>query len=187
MSAALIAAAAVLLTPQTAPHPSTLEPYSAPVIRPFEPADDFGRELVQGEAVVAAGRPVLAAPVTVEAWSRAHEAPPGELQLAYERGVASAELRADQTAGPLDGAWRVVDAEGRVLFDLVLMDAGAGRAEGGWRTPREHGAAVAEDGVLQLENGGGTIALERAGAGWRGRLTADGRTQAVTLSRPDRA
>ena len=185
MSAVLIAAAAVLLTPQYAPHPSTLEPYSAPVIRPFEPEDDFGRELAEGDVAAAAHRPSLTAPVTVDDYDGSYEAALGDVEIAYAQGVASAEIRADQSAGPLDGAWRVADAEGRTLYDLVLMDPGVGRAEGGWRTPRDHGPAVAEGGVLTLEGGGGTLRLERAGDGWRGRLTASGRTQTVTLSRPD--
>lgn len=185
MSAVLIAAAAALLTPQSAPHPSTLEPYSAPVIRPFEPGDDFGRELAEGDVAGGAHRPPLTAPVTVDAYDGSYEVTPTDLEIAYEQGLASAEIRADQTAGPLDGAWRVTDAEGRTLYDLVLMDPGAGRAEGGWRARRDHGAAVAENGVLTLEDGGGTIALERAANGWRGRLTAGGRTQTVTLTRPD--
>lgn len=185
MSAVLIAAAAVLLTPQTAPHPSTLEPYSAPVIRPFEPDDNFGRELAEGDGAGAAHRPPLAAPVTVDAYDGSYEVTPTDLEIAYSQGVTSAEIRADQTAGPLDGAWRVTDGEGRTLYDLVLMDPGVGRAEGGWRTAREHGAAIAEGGVLTLEDGGGVARLERTGDGWRGRLTAGGGAQTVTLSRPD--
>ena len=185
MSGVLIAAAVALLTPQAAPHPSTLEPYSAPAIRPFEPDDDFGSETAEGDAVGRPHRPALAAPVTVDAYDGSYEATPTDLEIAYAQGVASAEIRADQTAGPLDGAWRITDAEGRTLFELVLMDPGGGRAEGGWRAGRDYGGAMAADGVLTLEDGGGTIVLERTGAGWRGRLTADGRTRPVTLTRPD--
>jgi hypothetical protein len=184
MSGMLIAALAGLLTPQSAPHPSTLAPYSAPAIRPFEPGSDFGREIAEGDAADTAHRPPLAAAVTVDAYDRSYEVTPTDLEIAYEQGVASAEIRADQTAGPLDGMWRIRDAGGRILYDLVLMDSGDGVAEGGWRSPRASGGAVADSGELTLE-GGGVIVMERAGAGWRGRLTVDGQTRPVTITRPD--
>lgn len=185
MSAVLIAAAAALLTPQAAPPPSTLETYAAPVIRPFEPGNDFGRSNGEGDTAPRPYRAPLTASVTVDAYDRSYEAAPTGLEIAYDQGVAAAEIRADQTAGPLDGAWRVSDAGGRPLYELVMMDPGVGRAEGAWRRDRDYGGAVAEGGVLTLEGGVGTISLERDGAGWRGRLTADGRPQPVTLTRPD--
>ncbi len=184
MSGILIATLAALLTPQTAPHPSSLEPYSAPAIRPFEPGSDFGREIAEGDAAATAHRRPLTAPVTVEAYDRSYEASPTDLEIAYDQGVASAELRTDQTAGPLDGFWRIEDAEGRALYDLVLMDRGVGPVEGGWRNGRDMGGAVSDGQTLTLEGGGGVIVLERAGPGWRGQLSLDGRTRPVTLSRP---
>jgi hypothetical protein len=185
MSGILIATLAGLLAPQTAPHPSTLEPYSAPVIRPFEPGSDFGREIAEGDAAAAAHRRPLTAPVTVDAYRGSYEATPTDVEIAYEQGVSAAELRADQTSGPLDGYWRIRDAGGDVLYDLVLMDPGVGRIEGGWRNGGDAGGAASDGRVLTLENGGGVIALERAGTGWRGRLTVDGRTRPVTITRPD--
>ncbi|MBU1383773.1 MAG: hypothetical protein KJ916_02855 [Alphaproteobacteria bacterium] len=189
MSGILIAALAGWLTPQAAPHPSTLTPYTAPVIRPFEPGSDFGREVAQGDGANTAHRRPLTAPVTVEAYVGSYEVTPTDIETAYEQGVASAEIRADQMAGPLDGAWRVVDAAGATLYDLVLMDAGFGPVEGGWREPggpgvRRSGAALSDGRSLTLE-GGGVITLERSGGGWTGRLTLDGQTRPVTLSRPD--
>ncbi|MBF0665732.1 MAG: hypothetical protein IR159_09380 [Brevundimonas sp.] len=185
MSGVLIAAVAALLTPQAAPHPSTLEPYSAPAIRPFEPDDDFGREIAEGDSAHPAHRPPIAGPVTVDAYDGSYEATPTDLEIAYSQGVRSAEIRADQTAGPLDGAWRVSDAGGRTLYELVLMDRGAGRVEGGWRDGGDFGGAVAEGRALILEDGGGRIVLEPTGDGWRGRLTIDGQILPVTLTRPD--
>ncbi|MBW8305103.1 MAG: hypothetical protein K0M78_14515 [Brevundimonas sp.] len=185
MSGLWIATLAGLLTPQAAPHPSTLEPYSAPAIRPFEPGSDFGREIAEGDAAGVAHRRPLAAPVTVDAYSGSYEASPTDIEVAYEQGVTSAELRADQAAGPLDGFWRVRDDEGRTLYDLVLMDPGVGSIEGGWRNGRDMGGAVSDGRTLALEGGGGLIALERAETGWRGRLTVDGRTRPVTITRPD--
>jgi hypothetical protein len=184
MSGILIATLAALLAPQTAPHPSSLEPYSAPAIRPFEPESDFGREIAEGDAAGAAHRRPLTAPVTVDAYDRSYEATPTDLEIAYDQGVASAELRTDQTAGPLDGFWRIEDAEGRPLYDVVLMDRGVGPVEGGWRNGRDGGGAASDGRTLTLEGGGGTIVLERAGSGWRGQLSLDGRTRPVILTRP---
>lgn len=184
MSGILLAALAGLLTPQAAPHPSTLELYTAPVIRPFEPGPDFGRETAEGDVGPAPHRAPLTAPVTVDAYDGAYEVTRTDAQIAYDQGVASAEIRADQTAGPMDGAWRIVDAEGRTLYELVLMDPGAGTVEGGWRDARDRGAAVVSGRTLTLE-GVGAITLEPARGGWAGRLTANGQTRPVSLTRPD--
>lgn len=185
MSGLLIAALAGLMSPQAAPSPSGMETYSPPVIRPFEPGPDFGREIAEGDAANPPRRRPLTAPVTVDAYDGAYEATPTDIEVAYEQGVASAELRADQTAGPLDGFWRIRDAEGRTLYEVVLMDPGVGPVEGGWRSGRAIGAAVSDGRTLTLEEGGGVIVLERDGSGWRGRLTLDGRTRPVTITRPD--
>jgi hypothetical protein len=182
MSGIFLAAVAGLLTQQAAPHPSTLQLYEAPVIRPFEPEDDFGRDLGKGDE---SGRAPLT-PVTVEAYDRSYEVP-SQLETAYQQGVAAAEIRTDQTAGPLDGLWRVRDAAGRALYEIVLADPGVGPAEGGWRAlkgPDETGVATSVGQSLRVE-GDGVIALARSGSGWRGQLSRDGRAVAVTLSGPD--
>lgn len=189
MSGMLIAALAGLMTPQAAPGPSSPELYQAPVIRPFEPGSDFGREIAEGDAANPPRRRALTTPVTVDAYRGAYEATPTDIEIAYEQGVASAELRADQTAGPLDGLWRIDDAEGRPLYEILLIDPGVGLIEGGWRGDRDAGGAVSDGRTLTLEGlspeGGGVIVLDRAGDGWRGRLTVDGRTRDVTITRPD--
>lgn len=184
MSGIILAAVAGLLAPQAAPHPSTQTLYTAPAIRPFEPGSDFGREIAEGDVGPAPHRAPLTAPVTVDAYDGAYEVTPTDAEAAYEQGVASAEIRADQTAGPMDGAWRVVDAEGRTLYEVVLMDSGSGTVEGGWRDARDSGAAVVEGRTLTLEGVGG-IPLERSRSGWTGRLTMGGQTRPVTLTRPD--
>src|SRR5690606_39006222 len=176
----IAAAFAVLLTQQAAPHPSTQLLYQPPAIRPFEPPSDFGRETAEGDGGDVHRRP-LEAPVKVEAYVRSYEVAPADAERAYEQGVASAEIRADQSAGPLDGYWRAVDGEGKVRFDLVLSDAG-GLVEGGWRGPDGAGVATVDGGTLRLD-GLGVVALERDGAGWRGRL-GGGRGAELTLSRP---
>ena len=184
MSGIILAALAGLLTPQAAPHPSTQALYTAPVIRPFEPASDFGSEVAEGDVAPPPHRAPLTAPVTVDAYEGAYEVTPTDAHAAYEQGVASAEIRADQTAGPMDGAWRLVDADGRTLYELVLMDSGSGTVEGGWRNARDAGAAVLDGGTLTLQGVGG-ISLERGRSGWSGRLTVDGRTRPVTLTPAD--
>lgn len=183
MSGFIVAAFAGLLMQQAAPHPSTLRPYEAPGIRPFEPPSDFGREAPQGDGEADVHRRPLEAPVTVDAYARSYEFSPGDTESAYDQGVASAEIRVDQTAGPLDGRWRVLDARGQALFGLVLNDRG-GLVEGGWRGAAGAGAATADGLTLTLE-GAGVIQLESSGAGWRGVLTAGGRERPVTISRPD--
>jgi hypothetical protein len=184
MSGIIVAILAGLLTPQAAPHPSTLEPYAAPAIRPHEPDSDFGREVAEGDGEAALHRRPLTAPVTVDAYARSYEYSRSDADIVYDQGVSSAEIRADQTAGPLDGMWRVRDAAGRTLFDIVLTDRGSGSVEGGWRRADGSGAALFDGRVLTLE-GGGAIALEPAPAGWSGQLTGDGQTRPVTVTRPD--
>ncbi|HYD28378.1 hypothetical protein [Brevundimonas sp.] len=184
MSGIVLVALAGLLVQQAAPPPSTLQAYFEPVVRPFEPEDDFGRDLPQGDGVAARLARPLTAPVTVDAYDGTYELPATQLEIAYQAGVASAEARADQSAGPLDGVWRVQDAAGQTLYEIALLDSGAGPAEGGWRGAGDSGAAVADGQSLTLE-GAGVIALERTRTGWRGQMTRAGRTVTVTLSRPD--
>lgn len=185
MLIALLAGLPALQTPlQAAPHPSTQDSYQAPVIRPFEPGSDFGREIAEGDAASPPHRPSLTTPVTVDAYRRSYEPAPTDLELAYEQGVTSAEIRADQTAGPLDRWWVVRDEAGRLLYELVLSDPGFGPVEGGWRSERDGGGATVADGVLTLDDGA-AITLERDGAGWRGQMTLNGRTRPVTITRPD--
>ena len=184
MPGLIVLAFAGLLMQETAPHPSTLAAYQAPVIRPFEPGRNFGRERAQGDADGELHRRPLETPVVVEAYVRSYEYTPSDAETAYEQGVASAEIRADQAAGPLDGSWRVVDAAGRTLYDLVLSDPGVGPVEGGWRGRAGSGAATSDGTTLTLD-GAGVRTLERTGNGWRGSLTVDGAARAVSLIRPN--
>jgi hypothetical protein len=184
MSGFIVLAFAGLLMQETAPHPSTQAAYQAPVIRPFEPGRNFGREPAQGDADGELYRRPLEAPVAVEAYVRSYEYTPSDVEAAYEQGVVSAEIRADQAAGRLDGAWRLVDATGRTLYDLVLSDPGVGPVEGGWRGPAGWGAATSDGATLTIE-GVGTMSLQRAGNGWRGQLTVDGQSAAASLIRPN--
>ena len=184
MSGLIVFAFAGLLMQEPAPHPSTQGAYRAPVIRPFEPGRNFGREQAQGDADEEPYRRPLEAPVVVEAYVRSYEYTPGVAETSYEQGVASAEIRADQAAGRLDGVWRIVDATGRTIYDLVLSDPGVGPVEGGWRGREDWGAATSDGTTLTLE-GSGAMTLERAGNGWRGVLTIDGQTRPASLIRPN--
>ena len=184
MSCMIVVTLAGLLLQQAAPHPSTLMPYRAPAIRPFEPGPGFGQATAQGDAEGERHRRPLEAPVTVEAYVRSYEYAPGDVEIAYEQGVTSAEIRADQGAGPMDGLWRITDETGRLLFRLVLSDPGTGQAEGGWRADGRSGAAVYDGQTLTLENAG-VLSLERAGTGWRGTLTTEGQSRPVRISRPN--
>lgn len=183
MSGFIVLAFAGALLQQSAPHPSTQTLYSAPAIRPFEPASDFGRETAQGDGETEAHRRPLEAPVSVEAYVRSYEFSPGDNDTAYDQGVASAEIRVDQSAGPMDGRWTVSDEHGRVLFGLVMDDDGRGPVEGGWRGGSNAGAATMDGQTVTLD-GLGALALEPAGQGWRGTLTEGDRIRNVTVSRP---
>lgn len=183
MSGFILLAFAGALLQQTAPHPSTQTLYAAPAIRPFEPPSDFGREQAQGDGETEAHRRPLEAPVSVDAYVRSYEFSPGDTETAYDQGVASAEIRVDQSAGPMDGRWQVTDEQGRVLFGLLMNDTGRGPVEGGWRGTPGAGVATSEGAVVTLE-GLGVLALEPAGRDWRGTLTEGGRSRAVTVSRP---
>lgn len=108
----------------------------------------------------------------------------------FDQGVSAAERAADARAGPLDGRWWVVDADGQAVGSLVLNDPGDGLVEGAWRrghigqavplaTASSDGASLA----LALD-GGDSLRLQRAGGGWRGSLVHDGRARPVTLRRP---
>ena len=178
----VVAFVGLLMQQQAQPHPSTLSLYQAPAIRPFEPPSDFGRETAQGDGETELHRRPLETAVSVDGYSRSYEFTPSDSEAAYDQGVASAEIRVDQTAGPLDGAWRVTDERGHVLFNMVISDRGA-LIEGGWRGDEGSGVVTANDRTMTLE-GLGVLALEVEGAGWRGTLTGSGRPKTVTVSRP---
>jgi hypothetical protein len=167
----------------TAPHPSTRSAYEPPVIRPFEPGPEFGRERPQGDSGAERYRRPLHTPVTVDAYAGSYEYAPDASEVAYDQGVAAAEIRADQAAGRLDGLWRIIDGSGQTLYELVLIDAGIGSVEGGWRGASSSGPANSDGTSLMLE-GAGVLSLERSGNDWRGMLTVNGQTRAVRLIRP---
>lgn len=174
---------------------ATPETYHAPVIRPFEPPSDFGREVAEGDADDALHRRPLSAPVVVSAYRRSYETSPSDTEVAYDQGVAQAEINMDRRMGPLDGRWHVVGADGKTLLSLVLTDQGEGRRiEGAFRrldvraTDRPSGvagpAATRADATI-VPLGDSELRLKRAGDGWNGELVHGGRTRPVTLTRAD--
>lgn len=182
MTGLIVFAFAGALLPQSAPHPSSQVLYSAPAIRPFEPNASFQRENAQGDGEDRR-RHALEIPVSVDAYARSYEFVPTSVELAYNRGVNSAEQRVDQNAGPLDGSWQVSDDRGHVLFGLVLSDPRGGATEGGWRNREGFGVATANGRTITLEDMG-VLTLDRQGNGWRGTLASNGRSRAVTVTRP---
>lgn len=184
MSGTIAAALAGLLLQQAVPYPSTLEPYRPPVVRPYEPTSNFGREAeAQGDAAGDLHRRPLTAPVAVDAYAGSYEFSPTDAETTYNQAVASAEMRADDRAGPLEGRWAVTAADGAPLFGLVLSDPGdGGLIEGGWRRGSARGGATLGDDGLELE-GYGLLTLERTVTGWRGVLTVGDRSSDVVLSR----
>lgn len=169
---------------QAVPHPSTLEPYRPPVVRPYEPTSNFGREAeAQGDSAGDLHRRPITTSVGVDAYDGSYEFSPTDSETTYNQAVTSAEMRADERSGPLEGRWAVTDARGEALFGLVLSDPGdGGLIEGGWRRGSARGGATLVDDGLELE-GSGLLTLERTATGWRGVLTADGRSSDVILSR----
>ncbi len=183
MSGTIAIALASLLLQQAAPHPSTLRDYQPPAVRPYEPASDFGRERpAEGDNTGERYRAPIEKPVAVGAYERTYEFSPRASEEVYDLAVSAAEGRADRSAGPMDGAWRVIDARGRPVLDLLLSDRD-GLVEGGWRgvgPGSGHGWASMAGQTLTLD--GGSVLTLDAGAA-RGVLTRGGRSVPVTLNR----
>ncbi len=164
--------------------------YTAPVVRPFEPPSNFGRVTSEGDGDAGAMRRPLVAPVIVESYRGSYEYAPSGSDTAYDAGVANAERVMDARMGPLDGRWRLRDAEGRTVMTLSLMDQGEARPlEGAFRTADAQaevgplGAVERSAGALVLDLDGGRLALTTSGEGWIGVLTRGGSERAVTLVR----
>lgn len=172
---------------------ATPEIYQPPAVRPFEPASNFGREEAEGDADETLHRRTLSRPVVVDAYVGSYETSPTDVELAYDQGVSQAEIDMDRRAGPLDGKWRVLDADGTPILSLALTDLGGGRlVEGAWRrlTPRAAGQDSGFAGPVQTDGksvvvpaAGGELRLHAVAGGWSGVLLQDGRRRAVTLAR----
>jgi hypothetical protein len=162
-------------------------PYQPPEVRPFEPPSAFGREVAEGDGGAERGRRPLTAAVPVDRYSRTYEPAPTNGEVAYRRGVESAEAERDRLSGPLDGSWTVRAADGAALLRLTLSDSADGFVEGAWAEGRRVSpirSADAGEPAARLDLDDHTaLELERSTDGWRGRLIRDGRSQAVTMIR----
>lgn len=184
------------LTVQAADGPleATPETYQPPVIRPFEPPSDFGRTRAQGDDAAPLRRAPLTQPVTVDAYVSSYELSPSDAEIAYEQGVAQAEIDTDRRMGPLDGRWRVMGADGKAFLSLALTDRGGGRMiEGAWTrldSPPgiEHsgpaGPVTTDDQTVVVPITSGELHLRQTGSGWTGALIQNGRSHPVTVTRP---
>lgn len=171
----------------TPPSAQPRTAYSPPPIRPFEPSSTFGREAAQGAEGAEVWRRPIVAPVVVDAYVGHYEATPTDIELAYDQGVASAEIRMDQRMGPLDGRWRVTGDDGRVVYDLILADAAddTDPVEGGWRSASgETGVAAAVDAATIVLDGAGTLRLTSGPTGFTAILSQGGRERPARLVRP---
>ncbi|WP_438851723.1 hypothetical protein [Brevundimonas nasdae] len=176
------------------PLDATPETYQPPIIRPFEPPSDFGRTPAQGDGETIRHRAPLTRPVTVDAYAASYEVSPSDMEIAYDQGVAQAELDTDRRMGPLDGRWRVTGGDGKPFLSLALTDRGGGRMiEGAWtrlddRPGVEHsgpaGPATTDGQTIIVPITGGELHLQQAGAGWTGALIQNGRRHPVTVTRP---
>ncbi|CAN5225663.1 hypothetical protein BH10PSE2_BH10PSE2_16850 [soil metagenome] len=170
------------------------EIYAPPVVRPYEPPSNFGRQIAEGDADATVRTGPITGPVAVEAYTDTYEPRRSRRELSYEQGVETARTAQNARMGPLDGVWRVVDADGRPVLGLVLSDQGSGHpVEGALRFDRSDNTAVVE--VASAEGGGTVISAPMGGrtvalrlrpwaGGWSGELTGLGRDQQITLDRP---
>jgi hypothetical protein len=167
------------------------ELYAAPVVRPYEPPSDFGRQIAEGDADATVRTRPITAPVAVEAYSDTYETRRSRREISYQQGVEAARQRQNARMGPLDGIWRVVDAQGRPLLDLILSDSGSSRpVEGAMRLTDTDRTAVIEAVTTEGETRIITAALDgrpmslrlhRQGDVWAGDLSG----AAVSLVRPE--
>lgn len=171
------------------------ELYAAPVVRPYEPPSDFGRQVAEGDADASVRTRPLTAPVAVEAYSDTYETRRSPRELSYQQGVEAARLRQNARMGPLDGEWRAVDGQGRSVLDLVLSDRGPTRpVEGALRINQNDRTAlidsVAAEGETRIitasvEDQPVILRLHRQGDGWSAEVAGLGRNQSLTLIRPE--
>jgi hypothetical protein len=169
---------------------ATPETYQPPVVRPFQPPSNFGRETAQGDGEDDLYRGPLDRPVVVDAYARSYETSQTDAEVAYEQGVAQAEIDAEARFGPLDGLWRVTGRDGEPLLELSLTDRGGGRGiEGAWRRLNGQaaigatGPAATDGTTIIMSAAEGELRLQRSARGWTGDLVQKGRSRPVMLSR----
>jgi len=93
----------------------------------------------------------------------------------YEMRVRGSIAAAQDLQGPLDGGWRVTEADGRQILALQIVDkaGGAGTLEGAWRDVRRAGS-VGSTGLIDD--------LQREGEGLAARFSLrEGEASTLTL------
>jgi len=171
--------------------------YERPLVRPYEPPSDFGREEAEGDDEGPIYRKPLAAPVAVDDYRHSYEVTRGDADVDYDQNVTQAELDYDARMGPLDGRWTVRDADGRDVLQLALVDMGDDRmVEGAWMRRAEPGSAgdiepieaVRRDLVgrvsIWLGSEGSLTLSPTTDGGWAGVLQTARGTQPVSVRRP---
>ena len=112
--------------------------------------------------------------------------------------IVEAYKAAEGLQGGLDGAWRLEDADGGLLYVFEISDpGGGGTIEGAWRDPRHLGAAGSSGFLASIRRGGDGLDI-RFGSGlfapqlvlkptpdggWAGQLIHDGPRRRVVMSR----
>lgn len=114
----------------------------------------------------------------------------------YELRVKGSIAAAQSLQGPLDGAWRIVGADGAQIYALQLVDkaGGQGELEGAWRDVRRPGTVGSTGLIEDLRREGddivvrfspkvgqsSTLTLRSSGyEQWSGQLVENGATVAV--------
>jgi len=148
-------------------------------------------------------QPVLTAPesdpVTIDQVAKTPGGPLTPQEEAFDQQLRQSYSVVDQKQGPLEGAWRLLTADGKPLFGFQLADLPHGGVEGAWRDLRRQAALggsgfIAEiyrdDDSLRMnfyERDGEAateIVLTPAGSGeWTGNLWDDNRKIPVTMKR----
>lgn len=139
------------------------------------------------------------APVTIDQVAKTPGGPLTPQDEAFDQQVRQSYSAVDQRQGPLEGAWRLMGADGKPLFGFQLADLPRGGVEGAWRDLRRQSALggsgfIAEIyrdedslrmGFYERDGEGATeIVLTPSGPGeWTGNLWDDGRKIAVTMKR----
>ncbi len=122
--------------------PSSQQLYARPLVRPFEPASNFGRVQAQGDDESEVWRQPLLIPAYIDSYRHQYETSPEDQEIAYDQAVSEREMGYDDHMGPLDGRWTVTNADGETVASLVLTDSGVGRViEGAWTRPARPGLA----------------------------------------------
>ena len=139
------------------------------------------------------------APVTIDQVGRTPGGPLTPQEEAFDKQLRQSYSVVDQQQGPLEGAWRLLAADGKPLFGFQLADLPRGGVEGAWRDLRRPSAlggsgfiAVIyrdEDSLrmnfYEREGEGPTeIVLTPTGSGqWTGNLWDESRKVPVTMQR----